>query len=98
MQPNSYLVGNAVVTTLSVVSDGALTDPSSLSLDIEAPDNPTPTTIVYGAGTITRQSTGIYKYTLNLAVPGLYKYRWHTSSSAVEGIIFARHSLLKPEN
>jgi hypothetical protein len=97
MQPNSYLVGNSAVITLSVVSDGALTDPSTLSLEIVMPDSPTPTTSIYGAGAITRQSTGIYKYTLTLSAPGLYKYRWHTStpsSGAVEGYINCLPSVL----
>lgn len=95
---NSYLTGNAVVITLSVFSGDAPADPESLSLNIEAPNSVLPSLTTYEAtvaGPITKVSTGVYTYMLILNTPGVYKYRWYSSTGAVEGIINCTASILK---
>lgn len=97
MQSNSYLIGNISVITLSVMREGSLIDPVTLTLNIKKPDGTTDN-FSYGIGQeVIRNSIGNYEYSLFLAQPGLYRYKWHSSNlsaGAVEGSIVSLPSIL----
>jgi hypothetical protein len=60
--------------------DGVLTDPSTVTLTITAPDE-VETTYTYSGGEITREGVGRYSKTVT-AVAGWYFWRWAGTGAA----------------
>jgi hypothetical protein len=63
--------------------DGVATDPTEVTLEIHEPDG-TNTTVTWGAGQITRNSTGDFYYDFDVTQSGQHLYKW-TASGALVG-------------
>jgi len=90
-----FEIGDAarIDVTFTSLSTGALTNPTTLTLTIQAPDNsqttPSPT----------YDSTGKYHYNLDLTQSGTWLYRWYATGDVQavnEGSIEVRASILVP--
>lgn len=61
--------------------NGALTDPSSVSVVVRAPSG-TSTTYVYGVdAACSKVSTGVYQVVITLSEVGTYKWKWTGSAT-----------------
>jgi len=74
---------------------GALTDPTTVTLEVKKP-NGTVTTYTYAAAQIIKDSVGRYSYQLTVDAAGVWSYRWigtGTVVAAEQDVFFARTSI-----
>ncbi len=91
----TYDVGDAARLAVAFTSlSGALTDPTTVTLTIQAPDN-TQTT-----PSVVHDSTGKYHYDLSITQSGVYLYRYVGTGAVAaveEGQIMVRSTTLVPQ-
>lgn len=80
----TYEIGDGVrlACTFTNATNGALVDPTTVTLSLRLPDGTTPT------ATPTKESTGKYYFDYTTAQPGVHWYRWAgvgSFASASEG-------------
>lgn len=78
----TYDVGDLVVLELPLTVDGALTDPTTLTLRITPPSGSVVTRLWPTPLEITRVSVGSFRYDYSPLVAGLYAYEWAATGSA----------------
>jgi hypothetical protein len=71
----SYFVGQMVRLSGAFTVGDVATDPTAVSLVVEAPDG-TETTYTYAGGTITKDGTGAYHKDISATMGGVWKWRW----------------------
>jgi hypothetical protein len=80
---NTYHVGTEVrVTGTFKDADGAVANPTTISLVVRDPSGNEATYTYGGAGTITKGSTGIYHQGITTDEEGVWVYQW-TGTGAV---------------
>lgn len=80
------LVGNVAVLVVAFAVDDEATDPTTITLTIEAPDGTVTTPAPEHAG------DGVYEYDLLLDAPGVWKWLWvgtGAAAAATQGVILA---------
>lgn len=77
-----YVGADAKIET-EVRVNGVLTDPTSLSCEVTAPDNSV-RTYVYPTD-ITKVSTGVYRFFVDCTMAGTYKARWVSPGPGAKG-------------
>lgn len=76
----SYNIGDdAKLTATFLDSTGANIDPATVSLKVKDPTGTT-TTFVYPTN-ISKVTTGVYTYTQDCTLAGLWKYRWYSTGT-----------------
>lgn len=89
----AYEQGSQAVTTATFTLDGVATDPTAVTVGVEAPDK---TLTLYTAGVdaqLVKDGTGAYHLTTVPALPGDYFVRWvgtGTVTAAGQGTFTAR--------
>ena len=90
-----YSVGDSVTFTGTFRdAAGAVADPTTITLKVEAPDG-TETTYTYALGTVTKDSTGVYSKAVTLSSAGTWSYRFIGAGSVVatiDGQVYATAS------
>lgn len=85
---SNFIVGDVARLSVSILDvAGVPSDPTSLSLVIQAPDG----TSMTHTSDIVKDSTGNYHFDLALDSSGSYGYRWQsvgTNRGAIEGGVF----------
>jgi hypothetical protein len=75
----TYDIGDLVrVTATFTDTGGTVADPTATVLHVETPDG---TVTSYTTSTITRVSTGLYRYDITTTGRGLYEYRFAGSGA-----------------
>lgn len=92
----AYLIGDLARLTVTFRDlEGALVDPTTVTLTIQDPANVETT-----PGSIVNDSTGVYHYDLNLTAAGTWFYRWTgtgAAQAAQEGQITVDQTVLVPQ-
>ena len=72
----SYEIGDTLRLTATFTDgDDAAADPTTITLEILAPDG-TKTTLTYAAADVTKSATGVYYYDLALDAAQTWEWRW----------------------
>lgn len=74
-------LGDAAKLSMTFSVDGTNTDPTTVSLEVKAPDA-TVTTYTYAGSQITKTATGVYTKTLTPTAVGTYNYSWIGTGAA----------------
>lgn len=98
--PNEYIPGQGVLVRAEFYDrNGAVVDPTTVTLTYKKPDTSAVVSIVGVAGGLTKISTGIYEYVIDTSAGpvGDWHYKFAGTGAAVganEGVFFVRRSQL----